>query len=51
MAETEATFEVKSFGVRPAMSQGSGHALQEVAVNRPVWFSVVKDAGDAAHWT
>jgi hypothetical protein len=49
MAKTEVTVDVKSFGVRPAMSQGSGHAHQEVAINRPLWFSVVKDAGDAAH--
>ena len=51
MAETEAAVEVKAFGIRPAVSQGSGHAPQKVAVNGPVGFGVMKNSYDTAHWT
>jgi hypothetical protein len=51
MAETEAAFEVKSFGVRSAMSQGSGHTHQKSPVDSPVWLSVVVDTGDTTHGT
>jgi hypothetical protein len=40
---------VKPFGVRAAVSEGTGHAHEEAAVNVPVGVRVVEDASDAAH--
>lgn len=49
MSKTEVAFEVESFSVGPAMSEGASHANEEVAINGPVRFGVVEDACDSAH--
>jgi hypothetical protein len=49
MTESHRSLNKKILVIRPAMREGARHPQEQLTVNWPLWFCVIKDPGDSAH--